>query len=412
MKLNSYINILSLVLLVSLFLFTPFAEFKKVVVLAALFGVWFLSSYSINAKALSKSLPLVAILGVLMLLQYFLSTGSGDSLLFRRFFTQNLWTYIWGVLGVFYAANLNLFKKCILFVAIMLLVSCGFTIAGNIIMPGASRLLAGAESEGSQTYDLIHSMNIGGYDFIYALPYALIPCTLWLKRRLAMRYVDIFLIGTILITLVVGSYFISLILAIIAIVLSASSARNYVTIAIYSGIAILLIMIFKENILQGIIDIGVRIDSQALQRRAQQLLDESYQDAYNAVGDYSRLDRAMNAIHNISLSPLFGRMTGVASGTMPSGHSEMLGFFERFGIFGCFYVYYIYLVFKKIGKNVVTKDMKHLLTICLFLLLLFVTVDTFDVANATGCMVFFFAPCTMLYIESMNKIMGNDLVKR
>lgn len=400
MRIYSFINILSLILFVSLFLFTPFAGFKKMVILAALFGVWILTAYSLNAKAIRQTLPLFLVLGVLILLQYCYSTGVGDDAHFRRFFTQNLWTYIWGVLGVYYAYNVNLFKKCIPYVAVMILISCGFTINGNIAIPGASRLLAGAEAEGSQTYDMIHALNVGGYDFIFALVFALIPGTLWLKRRLPRRYVDIILIGAILVTLVFGSYFTSLILALIAIILSLSNARNYATTFIFCGIAALFILLFKDDILRFLYDIGVSIDSQALQRRAQQILEGSYQDDYDARGDYSRWERAMNAIHNIGLSPLFGRMIGLNPNTLPSGHSEMLGYFERFGIFGSVYVFYIFDVFKRIRKQVATEDMKHRMSMLFFFLLFFITVDTFDVANATGCMAFFLAPCTMLYIES------------
>ena len=180
-------NILSLILLVSLFLFTPFDGFKKLIILGTLTLVWMISSYAINRKAMGQTIPLFIMLFFLLILQWIYSGFPGEEDQFRRFFTQNLWTYIWGIMGVFYASNINLFKKCIPFTVAMITVSCIYTIVGNISIPGASRALAGSVTEGTQTYSQIHSMNIGGYGFIYALLFAVIPSTLWIRKCRIMR---------------------------------------------------------------------------------------------------------------------------------------------------------------------------------------------------------------------------------
>jgi len=405
-------NILSLILLVSLFLFTPFDGFKKLIILGTLTLVWMISSYAINRKAMGQTIPLFIMLFFLLILQWIYSEFPGEEDQFRRFFTQNIWTYIWGVLGVFYASNINAFKKSIPFIVIMISVSCIYTIIGNIAIPGASRMLAGSAIEGSQIYSLIHSMNIGGYGFIYALVFAVVPCTLWIKYRLNKIVLSSLFLVLILSTLLVGSYFTSIILAIFAMVLSLSNTRKISTSVIVSSFLILLVIAFGNTILQGLVDFGALIDSPMLQTRAQQMLDGTYQEAYESAGDYSRWDRIVNAIHNIGQSPILGRMTSKHLDILPSGHSELLGYFERYGIFGLMHILYFYTIYKKIHKCASTKEMKLLITVFFSLFFLFITLDTFDIANSTGCMVFLIAPCTMLYIESRisnYKIGGNNL---
>jgi hypothetical protein len=273
-------------------------------------------------------------------------------------------------------------------------------------------MLAGSAIEGSQTYSLIHSMNIGGYGFIYALVFAIVPCTLWIKYRLKMIVVSALFLALILSTLLVGSYFTSIVLAVVAILLSISNTKKISTSLMVSSLLILLVIAFGDTILQSLVDFGALIDSPMLQTRAQQMLDGTYQVTYESAGDYSRWDRILNAFHNIGQSPIFGRMTHRQLNILPSGHSELLGYFERFGIFGIMHILYFYTIYKKIHKCASTKEMKLLITVFFFLFLLFITLDTFDIANSTGCMVLFLAPCTMLYIESRvisRRIEGNNL---
>ena len=54
---------------------------------------------------------LIVLLFLMMIIQYIYSTFPGNSDEFRRFFTRFLLTYVWGIIGVFYASNLDLFKK-------------------------------------------------------------------------------------------------------------------------------------------------------------------------------------------------------------------------------------------------------------------------------------------------------------
>lgn len=399
MKHASILNITSLVLFVSLFLFTPFDGFKRIVILGALLVIWFVTSFVVNGKAMRKTLPLFLQLLCLMLLQWVYSSFTGEEDQFRRFFTQNLWTYIWGIIGVFYAYNISVFKRCIPFVVVMISVSCIYTIIGNIAIPGASRMLAGSAIEGSQTYSLIHSMNVGGYGFIYALMFAVVPCTLWIMHRLNMLLIPLLFLILIISTLLVGSYFISIILAIVAIASTLTNTKSVSKFILVSFVLILLVVALSDLILQGLVDFGAWIDSPMLQTRAQQMIDGTYQDAYDSSGDYSRLDRMKNALYNIGQSPLFGRMTGRHLDIRPSGHSELLGYFERFGIFGMMHIFYFYSIFRIINRCTVTKDMRIRISIFSFLFFLFITLDTFDIANSTGCMVFFLAPCAMLYIE-------------
>lgn len=404
MKNSGLFNILFLVILVSLFLFTPFSEFKRMYIIGVLMFLWLASSVFYNRKSMMDTIPLIVILFLMMIIQYIYSTFPGNDDEFRRFFTRFLLTYVWGILGVFYASNIDLFKKGIPFFVLMIVVSSVYTIVGNLAVPNASRLLAGTEQEGSAMYELIRSMNIGGYDFIYALVFALFPSVLWFKYRLSFRVLSLVFIVIILGTLVVGSYFTSIILATAAIFLSLSGTRNKLTFLVVFCILSFVVLIFKDILLQGLIDFGEAIDSHMLQTRAQELLDGTYQEDADAVGQYSRADRLLNAFHNISQSPVFGRMTARNLDYRPSGHSELLGYFERYGLLGWLYLFFYFSFYKIIHKRAETVEMKRSLSVFFIFFLVFLFLNTFDVANATGCVVFFIAPCTMLYIEKRLKV--------
>ena len=369
------------------------------VIFGVLMLLWLATSILYNQKAMKDTVPLIIILVFMIIIQEIYSSFQGNNDEFRRFFTRFLLTYIWGIIGVFYASNVNLFKKSIPFVAVMIAVSSVFTITGNIAIPNASRLLAGTEQEGDTMYYVIRSMNIGGYDFIYALVFAVFPSVLWYKNKLDFHVLSLLFIILIFATLIVGSYFTSIILATVAVFLSVSSKKKKSTSIVVFCILMFMLLSFKEIILQGLIDFGVAIDSHMLQVRAQELLDGSYQEEADAAGQYSRIDRIQNAIHNISQSPLLGRMTSKPLIYRVSGHSELLGYFERYGVIGLLYLFYYYSIYKKIYKKVVTNEMKRIMSIFFIFFFVFIFLNTFDVANATGCMVFLIAPCTMLCIE-------------
>lgn len=401
MRDKTFFNVTILVLLVSLFLFTPLGDYKRIVIIGALFLLWIISSLSLNRKSMSETVPLVIVLVLITFLQYVYSTfpGKGDE--FRRFCTNFILTYIWGILGVFYASNLDVFKKCLPFLVIMVTVSCAYTITGNLIMPNASRMLAGAEEEGSQMYVLMHSMHIGGYDFIYALVYALFPTVLWYKYRLRFPFLVLLFIVLIMGTLIVGSYFTSIAMAIAIIILSLSNTKNTTTFFVTVGVLSLFVLIFKDVLLQWLYDFGVAIDSHMLQMRAQEMLEGSYQEDADAIGQYSRVDRLMNGFHNILQSPISGRMTYSSLDLRASSHSDLLGYFERYGLFGFLYIYYYQIIFKKIQQKAVTVEIRRIITLLFVFFYIFLFLDTFDIANATGCMLFLIAPCTLLYIEKM-----------
>lgn len=400
MKINRIINIFALIILISLFLFTPFSNYKRVVIIGIVMGVWLLSSLFIGGKAIKKALPLFLLLLIMMLIEYVYCSSSGGVYKFRRFFTQYLLTYMWGIIGVYYAYSIDLFKKSIPYIVVIISISCIFTIIGNIAYPGASRSLAGSEVEGSQTYSVLQSMHIGGYDFIYAVVFAIFPCALWIKNRLDYRFCSVVFLILLFGTLLVGSYFTSILLGVVALIITMSSAKRIPRFILFLGVLTIIVLIFKNTILQALVDFGAYIDSPMLQVRAQEMLDGSYQEEYDASGDLSRIDRMYNAFYNISQNPIFGRMFGTPEHVRISGHSELLGYFERYGLFGFVFLYFYYSIFKKISALFVTKDKKLMMRFYVALFFIFLTINTFDIANATGCMVFLIAPCVLLFIEA------------
>ena len=169
-----------IVLLIMVFLFTPFARFRRVVFIYPLFALWLLST--IKSHWLFRARGVIICIICISLLHILLSLQTDYSL--THFISFNLPTSLWVLCFVYYSQNTNEFRSIVPYILIIFLISSVLTIRANLILPGASRYLAtGANSAWADLRNNANALLCGGYEFIFAIPFLLFPFLVQLKNR-------------------------------------------------------------------------------------------------------------------------------------------------------------------------------------------------------------------------------------
>lgn len=166
------------------------------------------------------------------------------------------------------------------------------------------------------------------------------------------------------------------------------------------SLLVLLIFISKDLILEAVIGVGNSMGLESLSHRATQMLLGTYQSDYDMkMNDLSRTERAANALKNIMDSPLLGQLIDRNSPIREAGHSEFLTYFEKFGVIAITYVIFYINFYKKCLHHIKSSVFKKYFIIYAWFVIAFLFLDTFDIANATGFMVFFFTPLLFQYVD-------------
>ena len=395
---NLNIPSVSMLLLLAVFLFTPLAQFQRVIYIYGLFFLWLISVQMKHRRWLIGSLPIIICIIIIAALRFVLSFSVDYS--FNHYLAFDLPTELWAIVFLYYSKNVEEFKGMLPIIFLMIFVTIFLTIRGNILFPGASRYLAtGSDSQWGDDRDVASSLFVGGYGIIFGLAFLSFPLILFKRfdivknRTLFYTYIVLLLI-----CIIVGSYFTAIILTATLIVLSNVSV-NKIGKAILGLIFFVGLWLFlKDYVLQFLIDVGNSIDSPMLTRRAEQALYGTYIEDYEGT-DASRVERAYNAINNYLQSPIWGRLAGEIRNKQPSGHSELLGYFEDFGLLGCIYILFYYRIYFNVINKLNSIIMKRYYSFFFIVFLLFLIVDKFDTATATASIIFFIAPMMLLICD-------------
>ena len=332
------LNRLSILLLIALFMLTPIHQFQKLIFIYPLFLVWFATSCSIDKNYFRRTENWWIYYVYFALLWLFFSTFHRNWE-FLHFINHIFLTYMWVLMFVFYRSHKNIFSPLIYPTFGMILVSCGYTYAGNMILPGSSRFLGSGSVEFSMEKEIALQLHVGGFGFIYSLTFLVIPLVDMMKlgnnkwQKLAM----VIMLAAIAATIVVASYFMAILFATFFILLANSSSRKMSHTAIILAFFSVLLYVVKDYILMGLMDLGQMIDSNMLYARAEQMLEGTYQSHYEEEGNLSRFDLMKNGMLNFLASPVIGQMSSQAP-NLASGHSEIIGYFEKYGVFGIAYI--------------------------------------------------------------------------
>ena len=393
---RTVLNQFALLLLTSIVAFTPFFALRRIVILGVSFLIWYVTAVILDSKFIIKSFPYLAFIVFWGVLSYFIKSDAlshSSETYFKRYIAFSLWTYIWSVVYVFYADHLPIIKKCLKLIVLLFLLSCVFTIRGNIIYPEASRLLAGLSEDNAALGYSLRSLYVGGYDFIYGIVFLVMPVTLYCKYREKPRLYWLIFLVLMLVTILFGDFFTGFILASVMVIMANVKASNTSRVLIIGLLLVLLFVVFRDQILQVVIRLSDYFGFDSISHRATQLLLGTYQSDYDMkLNDLSRIERAKNAIRNIIDSPILGQLVKRSTPMRESGHSEFLTYFEKFGLLAITYVWFYRSFFRMCKSHIKSPMIKRYYSLFAMMIIAFLFLDTFDIAIATGYVVFFLAP--------------------
>jgi len=390
---------LSFFLLIALFMLTPIHHFQKLIFIYPLFLVWFVTCCSIDKNYFHRTEKWWIFYTCFALLWLVFSTFHRNWE-FLHFINHIFLTYMWVLMFVFYREHKDLFSPLIYPTLAMILVSCGFTFFGNMAMPGASRFLGSGMAELSLEKEMATQLHVGGFGFIYSLTFMVIPLVDMLKmgKKKWQKLAMIIMLVAVAATIVVASYFMAILFATIFFLLANSSSRKMSRTVIILIILGLLAYVVKDYILRGLMDLGEIIGSHMLYARAEQMLEGTYQSAYDEAGNLSRSELIKNGVLNFWESPIIGQMTQYAP-HRPSGHSEIIGYFEKYGIWGIVYIQFFVNVFK-LGRKTFNTEQGRMMYSFLFIGIICVALfNTFSISCEAGLVGFFLAPLLMANYE-------------
>lgn len=397
-KSNELFNQLSIVGFAALLILTPLYPFKRMVFLIGFLLAWILSTITIDARWIKRSQKAILFLLVFFAMDLLYAVSNWNLQLLKTFFTQKIFVYIWLLVLIFYIRHVNLLGFPIIAILIMIFITCTFTISGNLTVPGASRRLA-AGGERAMAY---HNLNVAGYDIIYGLVFMPLPLIVAIRKKTLHPVIAIGMIVLIFATLVIASYTLSILLCLGIVISTIANPKNKWK---FCGSMLLLtavLLIFRKDISNIVINIGNKIGSYMLVRRATQIRDMTYFSDYG-YSEYNRLILYRNGLMNFVRHPFFGKMGGAYLGLLNAGHSGFINYFETYGLFGCIYVLYWRYAYRITKRCMMSEETQTNYPILFTFLMVFILTDTIDVAGATTLCAIFVCPSMLMYSDYLSR---------
>lgn len=242
-------------------------------------------------------------------------------------------------------------KNLLQIALIAMMVTSITTVQGLEIFPFASRELAGAAT--GEQRDLYMSMNIGGFEFIYALVIAL-PAALWMinHTKKYQKWLNVCILLSMLYCIYISAYTTALIISILVLVLVPVYSKPQMRPAILMGTA-LFVLLAGTGIFSAIVrGLSSMVASDYVADRLQQvallLEGQSAQDIDTDTSN-ERLVLMQQAWDGFFANPIWGNNWFSWNKNILSGHSFVLDLLSSSGVLGlCIYIRLFYNVFKKI----------------------------------------------------------------
>jgi len=355
------------------------------------FAIWFITSQIIEPNWTTRASKMIRYIVPLYIVDLIYCIAVEDSIA-QTFITSTL-AYLWILIFFFYIRNVNLLKWSILFFIAVLCVDCFDTVAGNLAVPGASRM-QGDGYDRLEAALLMQSMHIGGYPLLYALTFLTLPVALWIKYKLPMRILSIVFLVISIATIFVGSYFLSILFSLLLISSSFVNAKKSKRLFFIILSMLTIFVVFKDPILNGVIYIGENIESPILIGHATEL-KEGEKTTTTTTG---RGDLYMGAVQNFLDSPLIGQIGDVKL-AHESGHSELLEYLEKYGLFAIPFFLFWYNLIKSVRREIQSESIRvyyYLYSVCLFV---FMLINPIRWGQPLVFVLFFGAPLLFIVID-------------
>ncbi len=289
----------------------------------------YLSYILINRNPKKNFLALLGVFGV-SYLRVLVYIFVWDIASIPMYIYGELQIFLFGMIAIYYL-DLNVIcqKKIINFVFLMYLVTAVTTYIGCTRYPNASRMLA-TLSQGEGAYGTYVSNNIGGFTFIYELV-LILPLFMYLtKFNIVNRFIGIFIIVFIGMTIIKTQYTTALIMYVVSLLvlcipkLSAKKIRTVFIVALVLIVAnmSLLISFFEE--------IGSKVESEIFSSRFDYVSDVLSGETSDVEGGGNRVELYKKSWDTFVNTWLMGNWSNDGKG----GHSFFFDSLATYGIIG------------------------------------------------------------------------------
>ena len=393
----------SLVVLIALCVFSPIYQYQKMTLIAGCFLLWGVATTQIDMSWFRRVKISLMYLGGMFFLYVWSGIALGDIGTNLNYAINQLPVYIWFVILEFYLDKRTMLKKTVIAFFVLFLITTYFTIAGNMLYPGASRLLANTLQYYAAQRAQYRTAFIGGYDIIYGAVFLVMPLTL-LARKHKWVWLIVF---ALFVMVVVSSYTIAIILMIFMIICGMAKAKNIWKLAgAFCGV-ILIVTVFEQQILSMIAELAQRIDSEILGRRLTSLVSGEYFREFG--DDNNRLTIYFNEILNWLDHPIFGNLITPVKEYRRAGHSTLLMYLSQFGLLSV--VIYAYLKrYYTVVKRALSAEYRKYFSIYFFFFVVFGLIDRYETFLTIGVCVFFIAPALFIMADGEGRKYENSLV--
>lgn len=374
-----------------IFIFTPFYILQKMIFLIPIlfFILFFIGR--VDKSYYLKIKNMLFILLIMFFLDCLLSVSNGSVSYIRFFITHKIYVYIWPVVTLFYITRKRKGEEILNIILFFVVISCIFTIRGNIIYPEASRLLAVSLEYYKNQINLYKQMYIGGYDFIYANVFLVLPLLNYYRETKYKKIIILLVIS--MLTIFSGAFTIAIILLFCSLIFYFIRTKELKKSLLLLSIILIIIILLKNPLLIFLGYIGEVTKADIIVRRANEMLNGTYNSTYT--DSRNRMTLYYNAILNIINSPILGQILDKEN-MLLSGHSNLLQFFEFYGLFGFVYIAYLFYFYRKIKKNITSSILKNQFTLYYLLIITFISVDTINSSYCIGVSCFFVGPLLFL----------------
>lgn len=400
------LNLLLMLVYASLAVLTPVYEYQKMVYLLAVFFFWYVTALVIEKNWLRISLYYLLFLVSIIILDYICGWVNNDEYTMMDGVNKAP-VFCWSLFVLFYSRHLQNIRPYVGVLLLFLIVSSVFTLSGNIIIPGASRLLAGTNDFYMEDRLYLRKMFVGGYDFIYCLVFSIFPLIIWSRNNSLLKKTMVYLsIMLFLVTIVLGAYMIGILMATLSIIISFVNINRTSVVRIL--LIIVFIIIFKDVMLKLLESVGEQYDIAALVKHSEDLSTGSYYAESNQ--ENNRISIYLGSIRNWLQSPIFGHLIGRPTNLVRAGHSEMLSFLERYGVFSLVYFFFFRRFYLSVKKCIDTVENQRYFKLFFFLFIIFGFLDRFDRSYGIGFMVFFLGPLLFMLKDLTDKEKSDKLI--
>ena len=402
---KTFVLNMALVLMMALCIFSPIYQYQKMVLILGCFLLWGIATTQIGLSWLRHASASWILLGGMLFLYTWSGLSRGNLSESINQVVNQMPVYVWFIILEFYITNKMMPRAGIRLFFVSFLITTYFTIVGNLLNPGASRLLASTLQYYTAQREQYRAAFIGGYDIIHGAVFLAMPLTL-----LARKYKWVWaIIISLFVMVAISSYTIAIILMLFMIICGMARVKNiWKLVAVFCSL-ILIVSLFEEQIVSGVSEFALSIDSEILSRRVTSLLTGDYFREFG--DDNNRITIYFNEIQNWLDHPIFGNLLTSVKEYRRGGHSTLLAYLAQFGLLSGVFFAYLRRYYMTV-KRALSAEYGNLFSVYFVFFIIFGLIDRYETFIAIGVCVFFIAPLLFMMADKEESQRESSLVNQ